>query len=278
MAERAYSLELKESISAKYASKLSCEGKLLDERQFRCSDTNCNIRLTCTNWGKNGKRYYFTPSSLDELHIIGCTEMSISEAKDQAKKEADSAKEIIKKNGIIQMTKSISRTASKITVTEDVSSSKNSDVILSTPNNKTRRESRHLYSIASFVDLYEDTTVDNLNQFISIDNLKISLDELFLSAKNHYFPQETNRIFYGKALIRTASFGKNMLEIEFQNSNLPKIYSNITIMSKRPTTSKLLVYLDKENLTTVYFRGKLINKGTKLESFNDKVYKDIYFK
>lgn len=87
MSERAYSLECNEPITAKKANALSRKRILLDSQMFRCNDPNCAIDLTCTNWNRNGKKYYFTPSSKDELHIVGCTEISVGEAREQSKEK-----------------------------------------------------------------------------------------------------------------------------------------------------------------------------------------------
>ena len=52
MVERAYSLELRETINALIAQKYSLEGRLNSEKNFRCIDKDCQIPLTCTNWKK----------------------------------------------------------------------------------------------------------------------------------------------------------------------------------------------------------------------------------
>ncbi|UOQ49031.1 hypothetical protein MUN88_02515 [Gracilibacillus caseinilyticus] len=279
MSERALSLELNKNIHAKKASELSRNGILKNKRAFQCSDTNCRIDLTCTNWNKSGKKYFFTPSSKEELHILGCTAISTNEASEQYKKEADGAKSTIKKNGLIKMTESINKNTTDIKAkTEDLSANDNFINTNSSTTNKIRSESRQLYSIPSFVELYKDTAINNESQFILIDKSKISLNELFVKSKSTHFTNNKIRIFFGNALIKTASFGENMLQIEFLNSKLPKIYSNINKLSARPLTSKVLSYLDKNKYAFVYYRGKLIGNGTKFNSYNDKVYKDIFIK
>lgn len=279
MSERAFSLELQKNIYAKKASGLSMKGELVDKRAFQCSDSNCRINLTCTNWNQYGEKYYFTPSSKEELHIVGCTEISPSEASEQYKKEADGAKSTINKNGLIKMTESINKSKTDIRAKiEDLPVTSNFINSDSRPNRKKETESRQLYSIASFVELYEDNAVNNDSQFVLISKSKISLNELFVKSQNFYFPYNKVRIFFGKALIETASFGENMLQIKFLNRKLPKIYSNIDKLSNRPLTSKVTSYLDKKKYANVYYRGKLIDNGTKLVPYNDKVYKDIYIK
>ncbi|SNV87788.1 hypothetical protein [Clostridium cochlearium] len=277
MSERAYSLELNRSISAKQASDFSINGRLHDKRAFQCSDPNCRINMTCTNWNKKGIRYFFTPSSQEELHVIGCSELSEEEVKEQEKLESDLAKKSIKKNGLIRMTKSVGKAKSndKINLTTELTNEQTNRTTSS--KSKVKNEARHVYPIASFVNLFEDTELDKDSQIIVIENEKISLNELFLESKNNFVPYNRTRIIYGEAVIRTAEFGDNMLEIEFINSKLPKIYSNIKSVSKNKSTSQLKKFLDTNKKVVVYYRGKLIKNGTKFESFNDSVFKDIYF-
>lgn len=277
MSERAYSLELDRNISAKQASDFSIKGRLHDRRAFQCSNPNCRINMTCTNWNKKGIRYFFTPSSQDELHVIGCSELSEKEVKEQEKLESDLAKESIQKNGLIKMTKSVGKAKSndKTNLTAEFPSGQTNRTTNS--NSKMKSESRHVYPIASFVNLFEDPELDKDSQIIAIENEKISLNELFLESKNNFVPYNCTRIIYGEAVIRTAEIGDNMLEIEFINSKLPKIYSNIKSVSENKSTSELKKFLNTNQKVVVYYRGKLIKNGTKFESFNDSVFKDIYF-
>ncbi len=277
VSERAYSLELNRNISAKQASNFSIKGRLHDRRAFQCSNPNCQINMTCTNWNKKGIRYFFTPSSQDELHVIGCSELSEEEIKEQEKLESNLAKESIQKNGLIKMTKSIGKAKSndKTNLKTEFSSEETNQTTNS--NNKVKSEARHVYPIASFINLFEDPGLDKDSQIIAIENEKISLNELFLESKNNFVPYDCTRIIYGEALIRTAKFGDNMLEIEFINSKLPKIFSNIKSVSENKSTSDLKKFLDTNKKVVVYYRGKLIKNGTKFESFNDHVFKDIYF-
>ncbi|PAV27813.1 hypothetical protein CIL05_19890 [Virgibacillus profundi] len=146
------------------------------------------------------------------MHIVGCTEISPSEASEQYKKEADGAKSTINKNGLIKMTESINKSKADIRAkTEDLPVTSNFINSNSRPNGKKGTESRQLYSIASFVELYEDNIVNNDSQFVVISKSKISLNELFVKSQNFCFPYNEVRIFFGKALIETASFGENML-------------------------------------------------------------------
>ncbi|PID21905.1 hypothetical protein CSV61_06715 [Sporosarcina sp. P3] len=279
MAERAYSIELKKDISAKQASDYSIKGELYDMRAFQCSDSNCQIHMTCTNWNRKGVRYYFTPSSQDELHVIGCSELSTKEIKEQEKLESNLAKESIRKNGMIKMTKSMGKAKSQDKTdmkTEFTGERMNQST---SPTTKKKSEARHVYPIASFVNLFEDATVDNDSQIVAIEKEQISLNDLFIQSKANFIPYGCMRIIYGEAVIRTADFGKDMLEIEFLNSKLPKVYSNIKSISKNKSVSDVKNHLDTNKTVVVYYRGKLIKNGStfKFVSFNYQVFKDIHF-
>lgn len=286
MSERAYSIEIQKTITAKNASELSRKGSLTDSKGFRCNDPNCAIDLTCTNWKRSGIKYYFTPSSKDDLHIVGCTEISAGEAREQSKRESQGAKSTISKNGLIKMTKSINKARTNIKPT-DSETPPNSDNPASnlTTNGKVKRESRHMYSIASFIDLFNDGEVDNDKQFVVVEKSEISLNTLFVQSDSTYIDWNETRIFYGKAKLKAVSFDKeksastkkDVVEIEFVNSKFPKIYSNIAMLSKRATTANIKDYLDLDKCTTVFFRGKLSTGGNKFIPFNDKAYKDLLF-
>ena len=283
MSERAYSIELNKEIDAKKASELSRRGILSNAKSFCCGDPNCAIELTCTNWNKSGVKYYFTPSSKDELHILGCKQISASEAREQSKREATEAKSTITKNGIIKMSKSINkaRLSIKATYAEPSPNASASSADVNT-SKKPKQESRNMYSIASFVDLFNDPDIDNNREFISINNNKISLNTLFVPSDSTYVPWKETRFFFGEAKLTSISFkkdaSKKVVEIEFLKGDFPKIYSNIDMLSQRSSTSNITEYLDTNKYPTVFFRGQLLNGGKKFESFNDKVYKDLLFK
>ncbi|HDN2514142.1 TPA: hypothetical protein P1K40_000324 [Clostridioides difficile] len=279
MSERAYSIEKGINITAKKASQLASKNELLDKRKFRCPDKNCQIGLTCSNWGKtNGKKYYFRPSSNTELHIIGCSEISPLEEKNQIILEKNGAKNTIAKNGLIKMTKSVNKMKTDIC---EHNISKN-DLINkshkkpSSDTTKTRKECRNLYSLDSFVELYNDNDVDHNKKFIMIDNELLSLDELFVGIQSK-FEFDKNRIFFGKAKLSTG-FKEGMLQIDFVNYKNLRVFSNIDSISKRSSTRILNKYIDTDYEVYVYLRGKIIldRLKEKFIPYNESVYKDFY--
>lgn len=279
MSERAYSIEKKIRMTAKKASALACKKELNDKRAFICCDENCKIALTCSNWGVlNGKKYYFRPSSNDELHIVGCTEISSEEEKTQVEKEKSQAKTTINKSGMVKMTKSINKARTDIgSHQEDENSSvKNTQKKADGKSAGTRKESRNLYSLASFVDLYNDEEINHHNKIIMMDNELLSLNELFVDLQSE-IEFYINRIFYGKAKVSTA-FKEGMLQIDFVNREKLRAYSNIDAVTKRNNGKIVKKYLDKNQEIYVYIRGKIILDGSKEKfiPYNDSVYKDLY--
>lgn len=279
MSERAYSIEKKFNIIAKEASILAHKNELNDKRAFICCDENCKIALTCSNWGiLDGKKYYFRPSSNDELHIVGCTEISLDEEKKQIEKENSCAKTTINKSGIIKMTKSINKARTDIGVYQEDEDSPVNETQRRAGGKSigTRRESRNLYSLASFVDLYNDAEINHINKIIMMDDELLSLDELFIDLQSEV-ELNKNRIFYGVAKVSTG-FKEGMLQIDFVNHENLRVYSNIEAVTKRSNGKIIKKYLDKNQRIYVYIRGKITSDGSKEKfvSYNDSVYKDLY--
>ncbi|KXU03341.1 hypothetical protein [Streptococcus oralis] len=276
MVERAYSLEVKKTISAFEAQKYSLEGRLNSEKNFRCIDQDCQIPLTCTNWKKkDGKRFYFKPSHNDELHVEGCTCISPQEVKDQVSKEFIGAKGTVSDGGIISVKKSLSKarvTGDTVVGSLDIAEqSRNSS---RTNISSNQLQDRQFYSVATFVELYENPQIDNNVRNIRIEGELISLNEYFVDTTGHIV-EDRQRIFYGLAWVSIADFNPDMLQIEFIGSDYPKVFSNIERIKERSNTKNIADLIDKEP-EYIYFRGKLNSKTKKFESFNDKFYKDLY--
>ena len=279
MSERAYSIEKKEGMTAKRASSLAYKKELNDKRLFKCCDENCQIGLTCSNWGiLNGKKYYFRPSSNDELHIVGCTEISSEEKKTQIKQEKKRAKITINKNGLIKMTKSINKARTNIGVHQEAEDAPVNTVHMRTDGKSagTRRESRNLYSVATFVELYSDAEIKNTDKIIIMDNELLSFNELFVDLQST-IELDKNRIFYGKAIVSTG-FNEGMLQIDFVKHGNFRVYSNIDAVVKRGDGKIIIKYIDKHKEVYLYLRGKITSDGSKEKfvPYNESVYKDLY--
>jgi len=276
MVERAYSLELRETINALIAQKYSLEGRLNSEKNFRCIDQDCQIPLTCTNWKKkDGKRFYFKPSHNDELHVEGCTCISPQEVKEQVNKEVFAAKGIISDSGIISVKKSLSK--AKINGGKSVASldtAKHSTTSSRTNIHRKQVHDRQLSAVATFVELYEDPQIDNNVRNIRVEGELISLNEYFVKTTGQIV-EDKQRIFYGLARVSIADFNPDMLQIEFVGSDYPKVYSSVESIKEHSNT-KNIADLIGENPENIYFRGKLDSQNNKFKSFNDKFYKDLY--
>ena len=276
MVERAYSLELRETINALIAQKYSLEGRLNFEKNFRCIDKDCQIPLTCTNWKKkDGKRFYFKPSHNDELHVEGCTCISPQEVKDQVSKEFIGAKGTVSDGGIISVKKSLSK--AKVNGKKSVASLDTTEHSITFSRTNIYRKQVHdrqLSAVATFVELYKDPQIDKSLKNIRIENELLSLDEYFVDIKKPLV-KDKQKIFYGLAQVSIASFNKKILQIQFISSNYPNIYSSLEQIQKRSNTRNIADLIDKEP-KYIYFRGKLDSQDNKFKSFNDKFYKDLY--
>lgn len=284
MVKRAFSIELDETVTVEYAHAMSLKGKLKNSRKFKCTDEECNINLTCTNWGKvikkNDKRLYFTPSSLENLHISGCYESGAREEKQRSTYEKGSAKSTIQKNGLV-MLKKISENNNKANDKEienklsvenfTISSNKESR------NNKiSKSEGSNVTSILTLIEMYYDSSFDNSKRFLKVATDKILNLEEFFTNLDTALEIEKNQlgIFYGKARVVTFEKNKDMIVIKFCNSSLPSIYTNKKTLFKSYYGKVVKKYVDTPTEINVYFRGSL---DVKWHSYNKKFYKDLYF-
>lgn len=276
MVEQAYSIELKDNISAIRAHRFSLEGRLNSKNNFRCIDEECLIPLTCTNWKKSdGKRFYFKPSHNDELHIQGCACISAQENKEQVNKEVHKARETISDSGIISVKKSLNK--ARVNGGKSVASLDTTEHSISSSRINIHRnqvQDRQLSAVATFVELYEDPQINNSFKNIRIEDELISLDEYFVDIKKPLV-KDKQRIFYGLAQVSIASFNKKILQIQFIDSDYPNIYSSLEQIQKRSNTRNIADLIDKKP-EYIYFRGKLDSQNNKFKSFNDKFYKDLY--
>lgn len=112
-------------------------------------------------------------------------------------------------------------------------------------------------SIKTYINFYYDDDVDNNVCNIRVDGELISLNTLFVDAKEE-IPVGVNRILFGNAIVTMPVFNdkKEML--------LTRINSKV-----------LNQYLDKGVECQFFFRGSIGQDG-KFVSFNGKNYCDLY--
>lgn len=277
MSERAYSEELNKEISAIRAHSESLDGHLKSAKAFHCYDSCCRIKLTCSNWEKEvAKRIYFTPSSREALHSIACSTVSSDEEKHQVEIETEEGKKTISKNGIIAMKKA--NDSSKSSHNKD-----NNTLDLETEKKERRNgvskdkkgiENRNVSSIKTYVNFYYDNEIDNNARNIRVDGELVSLEMLFVDAKEE-IPTGINRIFFGDAIVATPVFNDELVAFEFVDADKKIIYANKKMLLTRISSRILNKYLDKKVECKFFFRGCIGNNG-KFESFNGKNYCDIY--
>lgn len=276
MSERAYSYELNEEISAVDAQRKSIKGELENAKAFRCQDDSCKIDLTCCNWKVRGaKRIYYTPSCRNCLHSVTCLAVSFNEEKRQTEIETEDGKRTIRKSGIISMQKATgnARKAEETDIGENESVTKN---VRRRNNVKTDRngiENRNISSIKTYVNFFYDEEIDNEAEIFKVGGELMSLNTLFINADEE-IEEEKVRIFYGKAMLITPEFNKDLILLRFSNGQKPDIYTNRSQLLKRISSRIIYRYLDKENEAELFFRGYI--KNGKFESFNGKFYCDLH--
>ena len=281
MSERAFSLELKTNLSAQEAWKYSLEGKLNDERAFHCCDPCCEIPLTCTNWNnKNGKRIYFVLSHNDELHVIGCKQVSRKEIREQIGSDVKSMIKEINNNGLIIMLKTPDKnTKQEDPVKENINANKVNEKHSYISNNQDREEKYEGHRsaiIESFIELFKRDDFDKDEKRILVDGKKYSINDLFIrydtTLKDSVFG-----IFYGEATIKKIYSKEKLVAINFLDSSFPPVYTNEDSLDKIENGNKVKKYIDTDKSFLVYFRGMYNGSTKRFEKYNDKFYKDLFF-
>ena len=277
MVESAYSLEFNRELDAKKASEYSLTKSLKSDKAFRCLDKDCKIPLTCTNWEKpGGKRFFFRPSHNDEPHVEGCTCITPQEIQEQVKKEVSKGRQTILQSGVISVKKSVSKAKTNNSMKNGGSTvGKTISAIFGEKRNSSQSQDRQLSSLATFVELFNDQDIDHDKPQIRVDGKLISLNDYFVDVTNSNLVKDKNRIFFGMAEVSVANFNKEILQIEFVNSQYPKVCTNLNKLKERAGTRNIVEVIETGS-KIVYFRGRLNSKTEKFESFNDKFYKDLH--
>ena len=250
---------------------------LKSDKAFRCLDKDCKIPLTCTNWEKpGGKRFFFRPSHNDEPHVEGCTCITPQEIQEQVKKEVSKGRQTILQSGVISVKKSVSKAKTNNSMKNGGSTvGKTINAIFGEKRNSSQSQDRQLSSLATFVELFNDQDIDHDKPQIRVDGKLISLNDYFVDVTNSNLVKDKNRIFFGMAEVSVANFNKEILQIEFVNSQYPKVCTNLNKLKERAGTRNIVEVIETGS-KIVYFRGRLNSKTEKFESFNDKFYKDLH--
>lgn len=135
-------------------------------------------------------------------------------------------------------------------------------------------ESRNVSSIKTYINFYYDDGVDNNVCNIRVDGELISLNTLFVDAREE-IPVGVNRILFGTAIVTTPVFNDKLVAFKFVDADKPILYTNKEMLLTRINSRVLEQYLDKGIECQLFFRGSLGNDG-KFVSFNGKNYCDLY--
>ncbi|MHA7610783.1 conserved hypothetical protein [Weissella viridescens] len=281
MVDSAFSIEQNEEISARCAQEKSHLGQLTDKRKFLCN--GCGVKLTCINWGKNPsniKRCYFTPTDRNVLHYLDCPKIDSVERKSQIKKESDMATNLIQTGNEINMCVSKEKAISNI-IDESINSSmmnvtRSKNTQINSPTKTSKKA--NLYSLASFVELYDNPKIQNESTIINVSGEKMTLNELFKEANDlNNSSSKSIHIFYGTGKLEKMSKNNEILMIK--SDDFPKtIFANLKLV-ERLNANLIKKYLGTGERVNVYFRGRYdMNDEHPYKPFHDgKVYMDVYF-
>lgn len=284
MVEVAFSEELNKKLSAVEANRLSKSGVLKSKKAFYCLDHKCNIQLTCTNWQKDGKRYYFKPSSNSKPHVDGCSMITSEEFKAQNEKDVkdvNESKNTIKNGGYIIIDKYPSRSKTQSTeaskANTSVQNQKNAKLRKKGTNiTGTQNQNSHRSSMYSLIQLWKDKNISHDQGFLILNGKNMSLNELFVNLPNYAQQVNGMHILYGKAVITHKNGGPTCFK--FCGFNRAILYGNYQHLKKRPATMTIDKHILSGKPVDVYFRGYLQEVDNKLKflPFNEFLYQDIY--
>lgn len=281
MVEVAFSEELNHKISAIEANRLSKNGLLKSKKAFHCLDPICNVQLTCTNWCKDGKRYYFKPSSNSKPHVDGCSMITSEELKAQNEKDVNESKSTIKNGGYIIIDKYPGRSKTQSTAAPKANTSfqnqKNTKLRKKGTNIAgIKKQNSHRSSMYSLIQLWKDKDISHDRGFLVLNGKNISLNELFVSLSNCTQKVTGMHIFYGKAIITHKNDGPACFK--FCGFDRAILYGNYKHLKKRPATMTIDKHILSGKPVDVYFRGYLqkIDNKLKFLPFNEFLYQDIY--
>lgn len=99
-------------------------------------------------------------------------------------------------------------------------------------------------SIKTYINFYYDDDVDNNVCNIRVDRELISLNTLFVDAKEE-IPVGVNRILFGNAIVTTPVFNDKLVAFEFVDADKPIVYTNKEMLLTRINSKVLNQYLDK---------------------------------
>jgi len=246
--ETAYSLELKDVISALEANQYYRQGKLHDPRSFSCvGSDDCNAQLTCANFSKLPNEWivppYFKQSTDSSPHSSNCNYVKHkATAKNQKSPNGSSLKNtgnfnlILDPNGFSKPkadNPSIKGKASNATITSYTRKS-------SLSKTKVQQKNSDIKSLRKLVDVYRSEDYDKSTTKININSSSITLERLFFNLDITNEIKHQQQVYFGKATIYERKEGDKFYIIKFSTKHL-HVSNNETITDK----PSILVFKDQ---------------------------------
>lgn len=271
--ETAYSLELKDVVSALEANQYYRQGKLSDPRAFSCvGSDDCNAQLTCANFTKLPNEWivppYFKQSTDLSPHSSNCDYVK---NKATAKNQKNSIGSYLKKTGNFNLILDPNGFSKPKADNPSIKGSTSNSTITGYTKpystiNKSQQRSSDIKSLRKLVDVYRSEDYDNSTTKININSSSLTLEKLFfnLDIKNEIKHQQ--HIYFGKATIyerreEDKFYIIKFLTEHFHISNNENITDKPSIMvfkdqiQKHKNLKRFNKYVGTSNTFTCYFFG-----------------------
>ena len=272
--EAAYSLELKQVISALEANQYRRQGKLHDRKAFLCVGSgDCKAQLTCTNFSKLPNEwgvppYFKKPPELNP-HSSNCDYV---QDKATAKKRKKFNGSSFKKTGNFNLlldtngfnkpksdNPSITGKSNSTTITRYTSKS------VSIKRNTQQKNSK-IKSLRKLVDVYQSEDYDNSTTQVNMDASSVTLKELFYNLDTASEIQNQQHVYFGKAIIYEIKAEDKFYIIKFltkhshkSNNQSVTVEPSILVfkdqIQKHKHLKKFVKYVNTKDTFTCYFFG-----------------------
>src|SRR5690625_779812 len=187
--ETAYSLELKDVISALEANKYYRRGKLHDPRAFSCiGSDDCNVQLTCANFSKLPNEWivppYFKQSSDLSPHSSNCDYVK---HKITAKSQKGNISNSLIKTGNFNLVLDLDGFSKPKADNPTITGKTNSGALTSytkksvSNKNKFQQKNSDVKSLRKLVDIYQSEDYDNSTTKININSSSFTLEKIFFN-------------------------------------------------------------------------------------------------
>ena len=246
--ETAYSLELKDVISALEANKYYRRGKLHDPRAFSCiGSDDCNVQLTCANFSKLPNEWivppYFKQSSDLSPHSSNCDYVK---HKITAKSQKGNISNSLIKTGNFNLVLDLDGFSKPKADNPTITGKTNSGALTSytkksvSNKNKFQQKNSDVKSLRKLVDIYQSEDYDNSTTKININSSSFTLEKIFFNLDSTNEIKHRQHIYFGKATIYERKKYDKFYIIEFSTEQF-HVLKNKTITDK----PSILVFKDQ---------------------------------